>query len=115
MQFSERPGAGLGYAPAGRFEYVGLGETAIDTITYTAEDRHGARATGTVAVTVIGANDAPTATNDQASTDEDFDPGASSARQRYRPGSDRPVAGERASTASRLSLADASRLLRVRA
>ncbi len=71
VQFSGLPGAGLGYAPAGRFEYLAVSETAIDTITYTIEDRHGARAISTVLVTVQGANDAPTANDDQASIDED--------------------------------------------
>jgi VCBS repeat-containing protein len=71
VRFDGVAGAGLSYHPAGRFEYLAVGETAIDTITYTVEDRHGARATSTVSVTVQGANDAPTANDDRASTDED--------------------------------------------
>jgi VCBS repeat-containing protein len=71
VRFDGLAGAGLGYHPAGRFEYLAVGETAIDSITYTVEDRHGARATSTVSVTVRGANDAPTANDDRASTDED--------------------------------------------
>ena len=49
VQFSGLAGAGLSYAPAGHFEYLAVGETAIDTITYSIEDRHGARAIGTAA------------------------------------------------------------------
>ena len=71
VQFSGLAGAEISYDPAGRFEYLAVGETAIDTITYTVEDRHGARATSTLEVTVRGANDAPTANGDNASIDED--------------------------------------------
>jgi VCBS repeat-containing protein len=71
VQFSGLTGAGLSYAPAGRFDYLAEGEMASDAITYTVEDRHGARATGRVVIAVIGANDAPVASDDQVSTNED--------------------------------------------
>ena len=115
VRFSGLAGAEISYAPAGRFEYLAVGETAIDTITYTVEDRHGARAASTVEVTVRGANDAPTANDDNASIDEDSTSGAAAARQRHRSGSIRPAAGDEPSTASRLSRAGASRLPRARA
>lgn len=71
VSFDAQAGAGVRYAITGQFEYLAQGETATDTITYTIEDRHGARASSTVAVIVNGANDAPVAQNDQGSTDED--------------------------------------------
>ncbi len=41
--FSGQPGAGVIYDPAGRYTYLGVGQTATDTITYVIQDRHGAR------------------------------------------------------------------------
>ncbi len=73
VTFAGVAGAGLVYRPSngGAFAGLGEGETAIDTITYTIEDSHGARATGSSLVTVVGRNDAPTAGPDQGTTDED--------------------------------------------
>jgi VCBS repeat-containing protein len=73
VAFSGAAGAGLVYRPSGSGAFAGLGEgeTAVDTITYTVEDRHGARATGSALVTVVGRNDAPRAQADHSVTDED--------------------------------------------
>ncbi len=46
------------YAVNGAFEYLGAGETAIDTFDYTASDGNGSVDTTTVTITVNGANDA---------------------------------------------------------
>ena len=71
VSFSGEPGAGLVYDPAGRFRALGEGETAVDSITYTIADRHGAQASATIAVTVHGVNDAPMALADHGIASED--------------------------------------------
>jgi VCBS repeat-containing protein len=74
VAFSGMAGAGLlVYRPSnsGSFAGLGEGETAIDTISYTIVDSHGAEAKGLASVTVVGRNDAPMAGGDQGSTDED--------------------------------------------
>ena len=68
VTFTNAPGAGISYSPAGRFDYLSAGETASDTITYTVADRHGLAANGTVTVTVSGRNDAPIAVDDRLNT-----------------------------------------------
>ena len=52
------------YDPNGQFESLGVGQTAIDTFTYTVDDGNGATDTATVSVTVNGVNDAPIAVAD---------------------------------------------------
>ena len=64
VTFSRGFGEGITYNPAGRFETLDEGETGTDTITYTVADRRGGEFTGTVKVTIIGANDAPRALAD---------------------------------------------------
>ncbi|MCA9221853.1 MAG: tandem-95 repeat protein, partial [Planctomycetales bacterium] len=59
------------YDPDGRFQSLAIGETAVDTFVYTVSDPHGATATATVAVTITGENDAPTADNDGVNVAED--------------------------------------------
>ena len=59
------------YDPNGKFESLAVGETATDTFAYTVSDGHGGTDTATVTVTINGANDAPTAVDDAASTGED--------------------------------------------
>lgn len=54
------------YDPNGKFEYLGVGETATDTFTYTVTDNHGASSTATATVTIHGENDAPFALPDLA-------------------------------------------------
>ncbi len=46
------------YDPAGQFEYLAVGETAIDSFTYTVTDAAGESSTETVTVTITGQNDA---------------------------------------------------------
>ena len=46
------------YAVNGAFEYLGAGETAIDTFDYTVSDGNGGSDAATVTITVNGANDA---------------------------------------------------------
>ncbi|WP_187782162.1 Ig-like domain-containing protein [Gimesia chilikensis] len=50
----------ISYDPTVAYNYLSVGETAVDTFTYTVEDERGGFATGTVQVTVTGVNDAPT-------------------------------------------------------
>ena len=59
------------YDPDGQFEHLAVGETATDTFSYTVGDGNGGTDSGTVTVTVEGVNDAPTATDDEDSTDAD--------------------------------------------
>ena len=65
------PDGGFTYDPNGRFEWLGVGETASDTFEYIVSDGRGGFDTGTVTVTVIGVNDGPVAGDDTAVTDED--------------------------------------------
>jgi VCBS repeat-containing protein len=46
------------YDPNGKFEYLGAGESAIETFSYTVSDGNGGSDTATVSITVNGANDA---------------------------------------------------------
>jgi len=52
------------YNPNGRFESLGVGQTATDTFLYTVKDEDGYSTMGTVTVTIDGLNDAPTAVAD---------------------------------------------------
>lgn len=54
------------YNPNGMFEYLGLGETAIDKFSWTVTDNHGAASTANATITIHGANDAPVALSDIA-------------------------------------------------
>ncbi|ELS05414.1 VCBS repeat-containing protein, partial [Xenococcus sp. PCC 7305] len=58
------------YDPDGRFDSLSAGETATDTFTYTISDGDQTD-TATVTITIDGINDAPIATTDKFSTDED--------------------------------------------
>ncbi len=57
------------YDPGTAFQYLGSGESAVDTFRYTITDGV-FTATATVTVTVTGINDAPVAVDDVATTDE---------------------------------------------
>jgi len=61
----------LTYDPNGQFESLGVGDSATETLTYTVSDGNGGSDTATVTITVTGVNDAPEATNDPYTTDED--------------------------------------------
>ena len=56
------------------FASLAEGATTTETITYTVRDPHGAQATASVAVTIVGVNDAPTARPDTAAAIEDGAP-----------------------------------------
>lgn len=64
-------GTTLTYDPGNRFQYLGVGQTATEHVSYTVTDSHGATAQGDVAVTIEGRNDAPDAVADTATTRED--------------------------------------------
>ena len=59
-----RVGNQLVYNPNGRFESLGVGETATDQFRYTVVDTEGGTSVGTVTVTINGVNDPPIAVND---------------------------------------------------
>jgi VCBS repeat-containing protein len=58
------------FNPGTDFDYLDTGETANVVVSYTIADEHGATSSSTVTVTVNGANDAPVANDDTASTSE---------------------------------------------
>ncbi len=58
------------YDPRIAFNSLAVGETAVETLTYTIVDGFEETDTATVTITVHGVNDAPTAEDDNASTDE---------------------------------------------
>jgi len=59
------------YDPIAAFQHLAVGETAIDTFTYTVSDGHGGSARTTIAMLVTGANDGPVAVADSLSAGED--------------------------------------------
>ncbi|WP_425404062.1 Ig-like domain-containing protein [Hwanghaeella sp.] len=58
------------YDPNGQFESLGVGDTGIDSFTYTIEDGNGGSDSETVTINISGVNDPPDAVGDSASTDE---------------------------------------------
>ncbi len=70
-QVTDKNDGTFGYDPDGQFDFVGLGETASDTFTYTVSDGKGGTDTATVTVTVTGLNDLPTAQDASFNTSED--------------------------------------------
>lgn len=67
------PDGSISYDPNGQFNNLTEGQSALDTFTYTAEDRIGNSSTGTVTITVNGLNYAPTTSGlAQQNLDEDF-------------------------------------------
>ncbi|MEZ5383424.1 MAG: Ig-like domain-containing protein [Microthrixaceae bacterium] len=60
----------LTYDPGDAFQSLAVGESATDTFGYTIDDGNGGTDTATVTVTITGVNDAPTAVDDAAETDE---------------------------------------------
>ena len=61
----------FGYDPAGQFETLRPGQTAVDTFTYTVGDGNGGTDTATVSITITGVNDAPIAAADTLTVSED--------------------------------------------
>jgi len=61
----------LGFDPNGAFDFLPVGQSAIDSFTYTISDGNGGTDTATVSVTVTGENDPPVAVADSATVDED--------------------------------------------
>ena len=59
------------FNPGTDFDYLDTGETANVVVSYTITDEFGATSSSTVTITVNGANDAPVANDDTASTTED--------------------------------------------
>ena len=58
------------YDPNGSFEYLAVGESTTETLSFTVLDDDGGSSTKTVTVTITGVNDAPTAIPDENSTTE---------------------------------------------
>ena len=67
------PDGTVTFDPNGEFDGLGEGETATTTVTYTVTDPSGAEATETVTITVTGTNDAPDATADVYTQEQDAD------------------------------------------
>lgn len=59
------------YDPDGLYESLGVGQTASTTFEYTVSDGNGGTDVGLVTITITGANDAPTASDDSGSMSED--------------------------------------------
>ncbi len=59
------------YDPNGAFEYLGAGDSASDSFSYTVSDGNGGFDTATVTIIVNGSNDAPIAQDDTVSAGED--------------------------------------------
>jgi VCBS repeat-containing protein len=59
------------YNPNGKFESLGVGQTASDSFSYVASDSQGLSDAALVTITVNGVNDAPVATDDANTSDED--------------------------------------------
>ena len=59
------------YDASGAFDFLGLGQSATDSFTYTVTDPDGQSDTGTVTFTVTGVNDAPDAVDDTRTIGED--------------------------------------------
>lgn len=65
------PDGTLVYDPTGTFDHLPATGQTTDEVTYTATDDAGATTSAVLTVTVLGVNDAPTATDDAFETDED--------------------------------------------
>jgi VCBS repeat-containing protein len=70
-QVTINPNGTINYNPNGKFESLGVGQTASDTFTYTVSDGKGGMSTAAVTLTLNGVNDAPIGLNDSATTNED--------------------------------------------
>ncbi len=58
------------YDPNSQFEFLAVGETAIDNFSYTIDDGNGNTDTATVNITINGVNDSPTANDDNFTINE---------------------------------------------
>ncbi len=59
------------YSPGTGFQHLSLGQTAIETFTYTVADDRGLQAVARVTMTITGSNDAPSAQSNSHSISED--------------------------------------------
>ena len=64
-------GTSVAYTPGNKFDFLKAGQQAKDEFQYTVSDGDGGMQVATVAITVIGGNDAPRAVKDVALYDED--------------------------------------------
>ena len=69
-QFTINADGSWRFNPGGGFDDLAASATRTTSVTYTVFDGHGGTATATLTVTVTGVNDAPTAGNDLATTDD---------------------------------------------
>ncbi|WP_254506577.1 beta strand repeat-containing protein [Anatilimnocola floriformis] len=58
------------YDPSGAFEYLAVGESTTDVVSFTIRDDDSGTSTSTVTVTITGRNDAPQPTEDENDTTE---------------------------------------------
>jgi len=69
-ELNQLPDGTFVYDPGDQFRYLGQGESAEESFTYTITDPHGAKSTATVTLTIQGVNDAPEAQDDAVRTTE---------------------------------------------
>jgi len=67
-------GASIVYSVGNAFQSLGIGQTALDTFSYSMRDAAGAMSTANVAVVVHGTNDGPVAVNDALTIAENAAP-----------------------------------------
>ncbi|PQO37940.1 hypothetical protein C5Y98_07550 [Blastopirellula marina] len=61
----------LSFDPTGKYDSLAEGETAVETVSYTATDATSGTSTADVEITIAGINDAPVATDDAFATESD--------------------------------------------
>ena len=70
-RLSWQPDGSFTYDPRGAVEFLSAGQHVAGTAVYTISDGHGGTAQATITVTIAGVNDAPVATDDRYTIDED--------------------------------------------
>lgn len=62
----------ISFDPAGAYDYLAVGETAMESVRITISDGNGGADTLSLDIAIEGVNDAPVAVDDTATTDEDI-------------------------------------------
>jgi VCBS repeat-containing protein len=71
LALTQLPTGEVGFVPGAAFQYLGAGQTVTATASFTMRDAGGLTSSAAINFTVVGANDAPVAFEDQTSVDED--------------------------------------------
>jgi VCBS repeat-containing protein len=64
------PNGSYSFDPDGQYEYLAVGEEAVESVTYTVSDGNGGFDTATLTITIDGVNDEPTAEDDAYSAQQ---------------------------------------------